>query len=267
MVDGNEDIWIKELPDGPESRLTRGAAAERMPRWAPDGLSVTFRSDRSGVSNLWSMSADGTGEAEVLFDQDALAMGFWSPAGDWLVLRRSGTAGNMGARDILAFRPGVDSVATPLVADPTYLEEGPDLSPDGRWLAYTSTETGRHEVFVRPFPDVESGKWQVSREGGIQPLWGPDGLELFFLQDPQGGAATMMTARLRTEPEFEVLGIDALFTPPEGYVSATNGNFYDVTPDGQRFLMGRVVDESGVVPRLVLVQNFFELLRAEVGGD
>jgi Tol biopolymer transport system component len=173
----------------------------------------------------------------------------------------------MGARDILAFRPGVDSVATPLVADPTYLEEGPDLSPDGRWLAYTSTETGRHEVFVRPFPDVESGKWQVSREGGIQPLWGPDGLELFFLQDPQGGAATMMTARLRTEPEFEVLGIDALFTPPEGYVSATNGNFYDVTPDGQRFLMGRVVDESGVVPRLVLVQNFFELLRAEVGGD
>jgi len=266
MVDGNEDIWIKDLPDGVESRLTRSPAVELMPHWAPDGLSLTFRSDRDGRGHLWSRKSDGTGVAEVLFDADAVVMGFWSPGGDWLVLRRAGAQGNVGARDILAFRPGVDSAAIPLVADGTDQEEGPALSPDGRWLAYTSTETGRPEVFVRPFPDVDSGKYPVSRDGGIRPLWAPGGDELFFFQRGEGGQlgggpGAMMVARVRTEPTFEVLAIDTLYTLPEGYVSSTNGDFYDVTPDGQRFLMGRVVESARTVSRYILVQNFLEELR------
>ncbi|MGD8319514.1 MAG: protein kinase, partial [Gemmatimonadota bacterium] len=155
------DIWVKELPRGPLSRLTFDEGEDRMPRWSPDGTQVTFLSSRGGNLDVWSRRADGVGEASLLFDYERfLAQGFWTPNGKWLVLRTGGTPGELGGRDVLAVQPGVDSVARPLLAS-GFDEQAPAISPDARWIAYISDETGRNEVFVRPFPDVEGGKWQV----------------------------------------------------------------------------------------------------------
>jgi len=264
-VEGNHDIWVKVLPDGPESRLTFSEAADWMPRWAPDGQTITFASDRSEAGgHLWSKRADGTGEAEVLFDGFAINMGFWSPDGEWLVLRRSGPPGNSGARDILAMRPGVDTVALPLIADENFMEQGPAISPDGRWLAYSSNETGRDEVFVRPFPEVESGKWRVSTEGGIRPLWAHSGRELFFVD----ATGAMVAAEVETKSGFQAVGLETLFTLPEGTVLSANSDFYDITSDDQRFLMARAYGETeGSARQLILIQNFFEELKERMGGN
>ncbi|HZD04565.1 MAG TPA: hypothetical protein VE173_06595, partial [Longimicrobiales bacterium] len=180
-MNGNDDVWIQELSEGRTSRLTFGDASDTRPEWAPDGWSVTYRSGPPGQGRLWSKPADGTGEAELLFDGFDVANGVWSPDGTWLVLQRAGRAASDPARDILGIRPGVDTVAVPLVASPGFEEVAPAISRDGRWLAYSSNESGRHEIYVRPFPNVDDGIWQVSTEGGIQPVWAHDGRELFFI--------------------------------------------------------------------------------------
>ncbi len=257
------DIWIKALPDGPHSRLTFDEAIDAKPRWSPDGASVTFLSNRSGSANVWSRRADGTGEAELLFAyQPVSGDGFWSPDDEWLVLRTAGALGG-GARDILAVRPSTDSVPLPLLASPDHAEQGPALSPDGRWLAYSSDETGRHEIFVRPFPDVEAGKTQVSTDGGIKPMWGHSGRELFYA----GGSAaapSLISASVRAEVGFTVLGREVLFPIAPGTVISPNWDFYDVAPDDQRFLMARSTTMGATeeqTPELILVQNFFQELK------
>ncbi len=261
-LDGNEDIWTKELPDGPFSRLTFDGAGDREPQWTPDGRSVTFRSDRAGASHLWSRYADGTGDAEVVFDGFSVAKGVWSPDGEWLILRRAGlsTTSSEAARDILALRPGVDSVPIPLIVTDEFSEQGPAISRDGRWLAYSSNETGRDEVFVRPFPEVDGGKWQVSTEGGISPVWANNGRELFFV-NPE--TRELVTAEFATSPTFRRLRLETLFTIPSSYSLNPTGNsdFYDISPDDERFLMARRQGREEEASLFVLVLNFFEELR------
>ena len=264
------DIWVKELDGGPFSRITFDGSGDRKPRWAPDGETVTFLSSRASANDVWSRRADGTGSAELVFDHEVdLAEGFWSPDGEWLLLRSAGPPGVEGARDILAIRPGVDSVAQPLLAE-EYDELAPAISWDGRWIAYVSTETDREEVFVRPFPDVDSGKVQVSTEGGIMPYWAHNGEELFFV-DPS--TLDMMAARFETTPRFRVVEREPLFTIPSDYERSRVGLLYDVTQDDQRFLMARFYVVAGVeegdagqANAFVLVQNFFEELRQRVGN-
>ena len=270
LTEDGYDIWVKELDDGPLSRLTFDQSQDRKPRWAPDGETVTFLSNRAGNLDVWSRRADGTGSAELVFDHEvALAQGFWSPDGEWLLLRSGGAGGVEGGRDILAVRPGVDSVAQPLLAE-EYDESAPAISPDGSWIAYLSTETGREEVFVRPFPDVDAGKAQVSTEGGIMPYWAHNGRELFFL-DPSTRA--MMAAEFETTPRFRVVEREPLFTLPSEYQTTPVGLQYDVTQDDQRFLMARSYEgagaeegDEGETNAFVLVQNFFEELKQRVGN-
>jgi serine/threonine-protein kinase len=152
----------------------------------------------------------------------------------------------------------------PLVATAEYAEQDPRVSGDGRWLAYTSNETGRNEVFVRPFPDVDAGKVQVSASGGFSPLWARDGRELFYVD----GANNLIAVRFDASTTFRVTAQETLFPIPNGYARAGN-NTIDVTPDGERFLMGRFRTAGGTsgeldAPRLVLVQNFSEELRRRV---
>ena len=144
-----------------------------------------------------------------------------------------------------------------------YSEQGPALSPDGQWLAYSSDETGRNEVFVRPFPDVAGGKWQVSTEGGVRPLWAHSGGQLFFV-NPQ--TREMVVAEIETVSGFQ-WETSTLFTIPTGYKISVNGDFYDIDSDDRRFLMARAYrdDEEGPgAAELILVQNWFEELRQRV---
>ena len=180
VVEGNEDIWIKHLPDGPVERLKFDEGRDTRPSRSPDGQNVTYFSGATNEGNVWSKRADGTAEAVlVLDDERGLAQGSWSPDGQWLVMRAAATAElGIGLRDILAFRPGVDSAAMPLVATSEFAEGAPALSPDGRWLAYVSNEAGSYEVFVRPFPNVDSTMVLVSTAGGLGPLWAHSGREV-----------------------------------------------------------------------------------------
>jgi serine/threonine-protein kinase len=271
-ADGNNDIWVKELPAGPLRRLTFDDEEQRVPFWTPDGSRVTYFATPvagSGSGDIWWTRADGTGQPElVLATEPGYAQGAWAPDGSTLVLRTAvlATGGGIpGARDLHRFRPASDTFPTPLLSTSSYAEQDPALSPDGRWLAYTSNETGRSEVFVRPFPDVEAGKVQVSTNGGSGALWSRDGTELLY----PDAAGNLVAVRFTTTQGFRVTAQATLFPIPPGIVRAQGANTIDVTPDGQRFLMGRSLTAAGSTddadaPRLVLMKNFAEELRQRV---
>ena len=267
-LDGNVDIWIKHLPEGPFERLTFDDEREVRPAWSPDGQFVTYSKGPSGTSaDLWQRRADGTGAPELLVDHDerrSVYQPLWSPDGEWLVFRTGASASQgLGLRDIRAFRPGAGSAAAPLIATAAFAEFDPALSPDGRWLAYTSNQTGRNEVYVSPFPNVDSSKLSVSTNGGQSPLWAHSGSELFFV-DADG---RLVAAELETASGFRVLGRETLFDLNSEYVSQEGTHFYDIAPDDQRFLLGRLVPQDTRDPQWVLVQNWFTELRQRMGGN
>ncbi|MFC1661089.1 protein kinase [Gemmatimonadota bacterium] len=272
-TDLGPDIWIKELRDGSLRPLTYHGAEDRFPRWAPGGQSITFLSNRLGNNDIWTRQADGTGEATLLLDlRESIIEAFWSPDGEWLVFRAGGIPGQEGARDIFGFRPGVDSLPQPLVASRAD-ETAPTISPNGRLLAYVSTETGRKEVFLSPFPEPQRWKVQVSEGGGRGPVWGGDSRELFYLADEgsTGGGAffdsrDLWVATIDAGPPLTVGNREALFTLPEGFFFAGNTTSYLVTGDGQRFLMAREYQPPEAPEReLILVQNWVELMKERVG--
>ena len=257
------DIWVKRLGGGPLSRLSYEGTNNLRPSWSHDGRDVLFLSNRSGTPALYRQRADGSAPAQkVASDPRGLGEGFESQDGKWLVLLRSAdvleprSASNAACCDILAMRSGLDSTPKPLLAT-SFHERSPALSPDGKWLAYASDETGRFEVFVRPFPDVQAAKWQVSTDGGSSPHWSARGNELFYLD----AANEMQAAHVTTSPTFGIQSKERLFSADGYFVSPWSGA-YDVTPDGQRFLMLRVGSAIGAEPSsLVLVENFLTELR------
>ena len=156
-------------------------------------------------------------------------------------------------------------MATSLTETRQFNEHYPAISRDGRWLAYASNETGSYEVFVQPFPNVSDGKWQISTGGGVEPVWAHNGRELFFL-DPTTfelkGAEFSTTA-----DSFQRGRITTLFTAPEGPLSRLlrgGVRAYDVALDDERFLMTRAVESDEGPASVVVVQNFFEELKARV---
>lgn len=179
--------------------------------------------------------------------------------GTWRKLaRRARCHRDGGHHDIFVYRPGEDSIPAPLLAD-DFDEFEPDVSPDGRWLAYVSDETGRPEVFVRPFPEVGGGKWQISSDGGTDPLWNPNGRELFF-RSVDG--FVIMEADLTDGPQNvrpEVL-IQLPAVDGDQYERNGTDRLFDVAPDGQHFYLIRQTggDRSG---EPVVVQNVFEELK------
>ena len=253
----NPDVWIQRLGGGALSRLTFEGTTNQRPRWSRDGREIFFLSDRGDrLPALYRQRADGSTPAKrVASDPRGLGEGFESTDGNWLVLR----SGDDVCCDILGMRPSVDSAPVPLVAT-SFRERGPTLSADGKWLAYASDETGRFEVFVRPFPDVQSGRWQISSAGGSSPRWSRQGDELFFLD----GTNDMQAVRVATKPAFGILEKRRLFSA-NGYFVSPWAQAYDVSPDGRRFLMLRVGSSLGAVPAsLVIVQNFLSELQRKV---
>jgi serine/threonine-protein kinase len=258
------DIWIKEIGGG-RYRLTSSPGDERMARWHPDGKSVTYLSDEgaSGDLNLWSRRADGTGKPELLADVGRpLGIGFWSPDGKSMILRTAGSSGRSGRgiRDILVMSPGTDRVPRPLL-DEDYDFMDPALSPDNRWIAYHSDESGRFEVYVRPFPEVEGGKTQISTSTGVSPLWSPDGREVMYLESSPTGPRAI-AVRFDTAAGFRVLDRRVLFALAPRTYGESNTVPWDIAPDG-RFLMGREI--SRVRGSVFLHQGWIEEVKRATG--
>jgi serine/threonine-protein kinase len=250
-----EQIWIRSLPAGPLSKLTFEGALNYRPTWTPDGRAVTYVSARGQNRDLFTQGADGSAPARVQLDlAEDINEAEWSRDGRWLVFRQ----GSMPVTDIRALRPGLDSMPTTLVGT-SFTERAPALSPDGRWLAYVSDESGRDEVYVRPFPEAAQAKWQVSLNGGTEPEWSHAGGELFY----RNAGGELIAAEIASRPAFVVGRQRALFRAA-AYSSDYSHRLYDVSPDDRRFLMMR---ERGGGERadLILVQNWFEELRAKVG--
>jgi serine/threonine-protein kinase len=238
---GSPDIWIYQLPRGPFTRLTAGGN-NLYPEWSPDGERVIFSSDRGTGFDVYWQRADGSGLAEPLLvapgDQTEAVM---APNGADVVARSG--AGN--ARQIVAFRVG-DHHVRPLGMAAGVPANSPRLSPNGKWLAYYANETGRYEIYVRPFPEADS-RWTISTDGGIFPLWSRDGRTLYYWQGTQ-----FVAAHVATSPTFSVVSRQVLFERNQGQGGHTP---YEVTPDGKHFVM---VKSAGEDANLVVVLNWVD---------
>jgi serine/threonine-protein kinase len=256
--DGGRDVWVKRLPDGPFSRITFGDTAAGRPAWSADGREVLYLTDRSGsgVGGVYARRADGTGTARRLSGSDLdFGQVVASRDGRWLILR---TAPNPpSSPDILGVQAG-DTTLVPLVASPA-AEVFPALSPDGRWLAYASNESGAYEVYVRPFPETSAAKWQVSTAGGAEPAWSSTGRELLYIN----GKSEMVSAEIPPGAAFSVgrqrpLFAVAPFSRPGPVPS------FSVSPDDKRFLMLRE-GESGQPGELIVAENWLQQLEGVQG--
>ena len=254
--EGTYDLWVKQLDTGPLSRLTFEGTQNHRATWSPNGESLRFLSNRAGNLDLWTKRADGSGTAELVLDRDgSIWEALYSSDGTWLVFR----VGAFQAGDIYAIRPGVDSVAVPLEVT-EFQELSISLSPNDRWLAYVSNNTGRDEVYVRPFPpDAGSGLVQVSTDGETGPVWAHSGRELFY----RNGANELVAVQVTEGPTF-VAGQQEVLFPMDGYLIASGHAMYDVSADDRRFVMLRIGDAGTAAAELILVTNFFEELRQRV---
>lgn len=254
------DVWITETDGGPTTRLTFSAVPDRAPRWSADGERIFFVSDRGEAgAGIWVTRADGAGEPTLFQALPHRAINFdVSPDERWIVYR----AALQPTRDIYAIEVGTDEEIV-VSANEGVAESAPAISPDGRWLAYSSDETGVHTVYVRPFPDFTSGRWQVSDGFGAVPVWSRSGREILYAT-----AAGVYSAQIQTEPTFRVTGHEMLFNHPAGVLPQTVRGWLEVAPDDRRILTGRRAQfaspsEGGSI-ELILVQNFFEELKARV---
>jgi len=254
-------LFIKDFDQGPFSMLTAGGRNSFRAAWTADGRSVAFVTQQIAANagrELYQRPADGSRDAtplaaglsqveEVTFSRD----------GVWLLYR---TGVSPGERDLYARRLGADSSIA--LATTGADETAPALSPDGRWLAYVSNESGAHEVYVRPFPNIGDGRWQISTQGGAEPVWAHSGRELFY-RTTGATIDTQMVMQVTAGSTFIPGARRALF-PLVRFVTDDNHPQYAVSPDGQRFVMIRTTEASRT-DHLVVVENFFEVLRAQVG--
>jgi serine/threonine-protein kinase len=253
------DLWVKQLDAGPLTRLTFDGTLNYRPAWRPDGRSLEFTSDRDGLSHLYNVRADGSGKPERVLPGDSMQIdeSLWSSDGRWLVYR---TGVSDGQRDVWARRIGGDTARVTVSAS-VYDEYMPALSPDGRWVAYVSVESGQEEVYVRPFPGADQARWQISTLGGSQPLWSHSGRELFYLTPGD----SLVAVEIAPGAEFHPGVRKALFSARNLVVGPLHQS-YAVTPDDRGFLMFQAADSAESRATLTVVLNWFEELRAKMGG-
>ena len=256
-LEGN-DIWIKQLDRklGTLTKLTF-EGNNINPVWTPNGQRVLYA---AGGPPLLSRRADGTGAVDTLFmSQRGVYSVVLTPDSNTFLLRLTTNP----TMDIALWHRG-DTATVPLVASPVFSETSPALSPDGRWLAYSSDESGRMEVYVRPYPKVDAGRWQVSQAGGGSPHWSHTGRELFY----HNGAKALVAVAVVPGVTFTLGAQVTLFTT-SGFTGA-GGNFlhYDVAPDDKRFVFFRTATENGdvKVDPLVQVVNWGVEVRAKLKG-
>jgi Tol biopolymer transport system component len=250
------DIWIHDVARGTTTRLTFDPALDMEPLWTPDGEGLVFASNRSGNYDLYWKRADGTGPEERLtMGAQQEFPGSWGNGGRDLVFMECRTP-NAGLCDVavLSFT-GDRRTRTKVLLQTEFDESFPTVSPDGRWVAYQSNESGSAEIYVRPFPDVERGRWQVSIGGGTEPLWGPKGDELFY-RTP----TSLMVVRVQTGASPTFSNARTVFSLA-GYFAGF-GHDFDIAPKGDRFILTAPIrTEGGAADQIVVVENFFEELK------
>jgi serine/threonine-protein kinase len=246
FIAGASDTWFRDLRTGVTQRLTTSGSTSGRPTWNLDGRSVTVISDRSGRAQPYRLRLD---DADVqpyeTFETRPVFHLEWATDGQWLVLRTDDQAA--GAGDIIALRPGIDSAPRPVVAT-EFSEYAPSVSPDGKYMAYVSNQSGRFEVWVSSFPDGQ-GKWQVSTAGGSEPLWSRSGRELFYVTEGH-----LVSARVTSASPFQLSPPGRLFPIRPFVMYGVFNRNYDVMPDDRRFLMIRRDEEQST--RLVAVFNW-----------
>jgi Tol biopolymer transport system component len=239
------DLWIQDIPRATFTRLTSGqTVGNAFPLWTPDGTRVLFRT----LTGMYWIAGNGSGHPQAIAGAVSGDIPCSvAPDGDTLAFMRQNA---QTSRDVYVLSLGGQFRPRPVVNSPAF-EGGAQFSPNGRWMAYASDESGQMQVYVRPFPGPDR-RWQVSTQGGTQPLWSRNGKEIFYRVGNK-----MMVVDVSA-------GVDLTLSPPrqlfeQRYVFQ-NVSFanYDVSPDGQRFVM--VKDEAGS-GRLNVVLNWTEELK------
>ena len=254
---GDRDVWIWEISRGVKNRLTFSEAPNAAPIWSPSGAELVFASLREGSSyDIFLRKADGTGEPKPLA---AGPLGEvptdWSWDGRYFVYQVVGPD-NIDIRYLERKGDGDDWESHAYLQTP-YREGYAKLSPDGRFLVYQSNESGRYEIYVRPFPEG-GGRTAVSTNGGTQPRWSTDGKEIFYVE-----GSTLVAVQVSTRPDFSVGSVTRLFehralTLQLGRAFA----HYDVSADGRRFLLAAPVDEEAEQEVSIrVVENWYEEFR------
>ncbi len=238
---GASNIYTFDGASASWSRLTFWPTFEHGTVWSPDGKRIAFDSMRKPPADIYVKAITGANETLVVEGEAGAVPTDWSADGEILLFQRSSTQTGW---DLWTASPDGKRAPAPLLAT-TYNEEGGQLSPDGRWLAYTSDESGRSEVCVVAFPSLD-GKWQVSDAGGSQPRWRRDGAELFYLAADRA----LMAVGIKTAAGFEKDKPERLFDTRARY---TGYRAYDVAPDGQRFLINTVLAEGDSPPLTVVL--------------
>jgi Tol biopolymer transport system component len=270
ITEQEAQLWLYDLSRETLTRLTFEGNVNGYPAWTPDGKRIAFSSNKEGPTNIFWILADGSGGLERLTTSEYNnTPNSWSPDGQLLAFHENNPTTQ---RDILVLPLGDPSTSSGQVPSAgsgqvrktqpflrTRFDEGAArFSPDGHWLAYISDESGRYEIYVQPYPGP-GGKWQISTEGGTEPMWNRNGRELFYRSGDK-----MMAVDIATQPSFTVGKPRMLF---EGqYVPAPGAPpNHDVSPDGQRFLMLKPSESGETAPTQInVVLNWFEELKRKV---
>ena len=251
---GNRDVWLWDFAAETLARVTDDAGRDSGAVWTPDGLGIILSSEREeGQGNLFRRAIDGTRREERLATSPGSQVPSDVTAAGTHVLFSGQVPdryNDIGRLSLTSEQPEIEwLLSTP------FREQNPRLSPNGRWMAYESNQSGAFEVYVRPFPNVDDDLVLVSQGGGRWPVWSPNSDELFY-RTPEG----MWVATFESEPRFQVRSHELLFTDPGSYRIGFNvvGHNYDIDPSGQRFLLVKLV--SAASPSIVLVQNWVDEL-------
>jgi len=241
------DIWLYDLARRVSTRFTFGPAVNIFPIWSPDDSRIVFASNRKGLHDLYQKPASGTGDDELLLFS-ATSSKFptdWSQEGGLIAFHSTDTKSKRGS-DIWVFSVA-DRKARPFLSTPFH-EGSAQFSSDGQWITYVSTESGKREVYVQPFP-ASSGKWQISSAGGSYPRWRRDGKELFYVALDK----TLMAVEIRSGSGFAAGVPKPLFRTQMKWLDI--GFQYDVSPDGKRFLINTLAEEEKA-DAITVVQNW-----------
>jgi Tol biopolymer transport system component len=250
------NIWVFDLARGIPTRLTFSSGIDAAPCWSPDGKTIAFMSNRSGQDHLYEKAADGTGGTSPLVVDNAREDNpSFSSDGRYLIFERRASAPGSHA-EIWALPLFGDRKAFPVVQSPQFDVTGPALSPDGKWLAYTSHLSGLEEVYIVPF-GRGSGRWEVSNDGGFYSRWRHDGKELFYLSPDN----EIMSAEIAEQGAgLTIKKVTSLFQ-----TNANASTFhwpYDVSPDGNKFVV-LGLGAQGTSEPLTLVTNWPALLKKQ----